>query len=147
MRVSERANSGRVQALEIETDLGAVRLEKDEIVRVLSAPRSLLFYIEPIYQPATPGANQGVSAAASSTLLPSTSQAATPQLTGYRFVGGGWGHGVGLSQTGAYNLGNLGWSHVRILQFYYPGTTLQPISTTLTFWRDPLATSPTGQTP
>jgi SpoIID/LytB domain protein len=120
VRVAERAASGRVQALEIETDLGVVRLQKDEIVRVLTAPRSLLFYVEPIYDPAAPATDAG------------------PTLTGYRFVGGGWGHGVGLSQAGSYNLGNLGWSHGRILQFYYPGTTLQPISDALVFWRDPL---------
>lgn len=123
MRVAERAASGRVQVLEIETDIGIVRLQKDEIVRVLMAPRSLLFHLDPIYGSASPG---GTAAAESA-------------LTGYRFVGGGWGHGVGLSQAGSYNLGNLGWSHGRILQFYYPGTTLQPISDTLVFWRDPLA--------
>jgi len=128
MRVAERAASGRVQALDIETDLGVVRLHKDEIVRVLTAPRSLLFYLDPLYATASP------SGAASSAPTPTA-----PILTGYRFVGGGWGHGVGLSQTGAYRLGNLGWSHGRILQFYYPGTTLQPISPTLVFWRDPLA--------
>ena len=130
VRVAERAASGRVQALEIETDIGMVRLEKDEIVRVLMAPRSLLFYVEPIYDTATQAA-PGVTT--------SQTTPAGPALTGYRFVGGGWGHGVGLSQAGSYNLGNLGWSHGRILQFYYPGTTLQPISDALVFWRDPLA--------
>jgi SpoIID/LytB domain protein len=117
--VVERAPSGRVQKLEIVTNLGPVQLEKDEIVRVLSAPRSLLFYLDPIYAPA-----QGDGAAV---------------LTGYRFVGGGWGHGVGLSQTGSYRLGRMGWSYGRILQFYYPGTTLQPIHAGLTLWSDPQA--------
>ncbi|HSM82540.1 MAG TPA: SpoIID/LytB domain-containing protein, partial [Nodosilinea sp.] len=122
LTVSERANSGRVQTIDIETDLGLVQLKKDEIVRVLRPPRSLLFYLEPMY-----------AAGAAGTVTPEL----TPELTGYRFVGGGWGHGVGLSQTGSYRLGNLGWSYPRILQFYYPGTTLQPIGENLTFWRDP----------
>lgn len=130
VRVSERANSGRVQTIDIETDLGVVQLKKDEIVRVLTAPRSLLFYVEPMYQTSaavgTAPATGGAPPAASS------------QIVGYRFVGGGWGHGVGMSQTGSYRLGNLGWSYPRILQFYYPGTTLQPISDELTFWRDPM---------
>lgn len=127
LRVAERANSGRVQVIEIETDIGTVRLEKDEIVRVLAAPRSLLFYVDPIFEPST-------------TNSPGTATA-PPVLRGYRFIGGGWGHGVGLSQTGSYRLGNLGWSYDRILQFYYPGTTLQPISDALTFWRDPLVSA------
>lgn len=119
VRVTERAPSGRVQVLEIDTNLGPVRLEKDEIVRVLSAPRSLLFYLDPIYTAA-----QGDT---------------PPTLSGYRFVGGGWGHGVGLSQTGAYRLGQMGWNYGRILQFYYPGTTLQPIHNGLTLWAAPQA--------
>jgi SpoIID/LytB domain protein len=131
VEVTERAASGRVQAIEIATDVGPVRLEKDEIVRVLSAPRSLLFYVDPIY---TPASDQTKAEDPVSTTGPATS----PQLTGYRFVGGGWGHGVGMSQTGSYNLGKLGWGYDRILQFYYPGTTLQPINEGITFWRDPL---------
>ncbi|NMF83611.1 SpoIID/LytB domain-containing protein [Nodosilinea sp. P-1105] len=123
LRVAERATSGRVQVLEIETDVGVVSLEKDEIVRVMAAPRSLLFYLEPIYAETSDG---------------NSSPGVAPQLTGYGFVGGGWGHGVGMSQTGSYRLGNLGWSHDRILHFYYPGTTLQPFNNALTLWRDPL---------
>jgi SpoIID/LytB domain protein len=123
LQVTERANSGRVQAIDIETDLGVVQLKKDEIVRVLTPPRSLLFYLDPIYE--TPVATAEASSAPES------------QLVGYRFVGGGWGHGVGMSQTGSYRLGNLGWSYPRILEFYYPGTTLQPISESITFWPEP----------
>ncbi|XGB43129.1 MAG: SpoIID/LytB domain-containing protein [Nodosilinea sp. LVE1205-7] len=100
LAVANRSVSGRVQALNIETDRGQVRLEKDEIVRALSAPRSLLFYLEPIYQ--TPASAPGVTA---------------PSLIGYGFIGGGWGHGVGLSQTGAYRLANLGWSYPGFYSF------------------------------
>ncbi|MGI0489576.1 amidase, partial [Pantanalinema rosaneae CENA516] len=49
----------------------------------------------------------------------------------------GLGHGVGLSQTGSYRLGDLGWSSDRILSFYYPGTTLQPLNEAIVFWREP----------
>ncbi|HEY9654691.1 MAG TPA: amidase, partial [Crinalium sp.] len=71
---------------------------------------STLFYVEPLYGP-------------------------NKTLQGYSFVGGGFGHGVGLSQTGTYHLGKLGWSSDRILSFYYPGTQLRPISDAITFWR------------
>lgn len=135
VQVSERAASGRVQAIEIETDIGVVRLEKDEIVQVLSAPRSLLFYVDPIYAAAPEAAKAEQTAPPTS---PTTVAAVPSQLMGYRFVGGGWGHGVGMSQTGSYNLGKLGWSYDRILQFYYPGTSLQPIHESIVFWRDPL---------
>jgi SpoIID/LytB domain protein len=120
--VTERAPSGRVQTLQIATDAGVVTLHKDEVIRAIEAPLSLLFYTAGLYEP-VPGETE-------------------PQLTGYRFVGGGFGHGVGMSQTGAYNLGDLNWSAERILKFYYPGTELQPISDALVFWRDPAETAP-----
>ncbi|WP_256217269.1 SpoIID/LytB domain-containing protein [Paenibacillus sp. OV219] len=38
---------------------------------------------------------------------------------GYRFVGGGYGHGVGLSQYGARGLAELGYDYKYIMQYYY----------------------------
>jgi stage II sporulation protein D len=41
------------------------------------------------------------------------------------FVSGhGWGHGLGLSQYGAYGFAQHGWKYDRIVKHYYPGTTL-----------------------
>ena len=37
--------------------------------------------------------------------------------------GHGWGHGLGLSQWGAYGYAQHGWRYDRILAHYYPGTT------------------------
>ncbi|MBI2878545.1 MAG: SpoIID/LytB domain-containing protein [Candidatus Rokubacteria bacterium] len=42
-----------------------------------------------------------------------------------RFEGRGWGHGVGLSQYGAKGMAERGYSFREILEFYYPGTTLE----------------------
>ena len=38
------------------------------------------------------------------------------------FSGHGWGHGVGLSQYGAYGYAQHGWTAGQILAHYYPGT-------------------------
>lgn len=142
MQVAERAPSGRVQKVDIQTDMGTVTLEKDEIIRALYPPRSLLFYMEPMYEPA-PQQSAPASPPAGTTADPASSTptpAPSPILKGYAFIGGGLGHGVGMSQTGAYRLGDLGWTYERILQFYYPNTTLQPISDAIVFWREPSLT-------
>jgi stage II sporulation protein D len=39
-------------------------------------------------------------------------------------TGHGWGHGVGMSQWGAYGYALHGWRYRRILTHYYPGTTM-----------------------
>jgi stage II sporulation protein D len=38
--------------------------------------------------------------------------------------GHGWGHGVGMSQWGAYGYAKHGWKYRRILSHYYPGTRM-----------------------
>jgi SpoIID/LytB domain protein len=115
IQVLARANSGRVQQLKVVTNLGEVLLQKDEILRCFYAPNSLLFYLDPKRDPTN------------------------NTLVGYTFTGGGLGHAVGLSQTGSYRLADLGWSPSRILQFYYPGTRLEPLNASVIFWQDPMA--------
>ena len=44
----------------------------------------------------------------------------------FLFSGHGWGHGVGMSQYGAYGYALHGWTYQQILAHYYPGTTLGP---------------------
>jgi stage II sporulation protein D len=39
------------------------------------------------------------------------------------FSGHGWGHGVGMSQYGAFGYAQHGWTAQQILAHYYPGTT------------------------
>ena len=48
----------------------------------------------------------------------------------FLFSGHGWGHGVGMSQYGAYGYAQHGWTYPQILAHYYPGTTLGKTATT-----------------
>ncbi len=103
LRVTQRSSSGRVNQLTVSTDTGEINIRKDEIIDAFTAPDSLFFYVQPLV------AEDGKT------------------LTGYRFIGGGLGHGVGMSQTGAYRLARMGWSYQQILAFYYRGTRLQTL--------------------
>jgi len=111
MEIHRRSRSGRILTMAIDTDLGKLQLHKNEIRSALEPPRSTFFYLQPMYND-------------------------SKQLSGYAFVGGGFGHGVGLSQYGSYNLANLGWSAERILAFYYPQTKIKPLDNTIVFWKD-----------
>jgi stage II sporulation protein D len=68
--------------------------------------------------------------AASPVPPPTTSSTATvttsPASSVVVFSGHGWGHGLGLSQWGAYGYAKHGWTFDRILAHYYTGTTLGP---------------------
>ena len=40
----------------------------------------------------------------------------------FTFYGSGDGHGIGMSQWGAYGLARMGWTDKRIIQHFYKGT-------------------------
>ncbi len=46
------------------------------------------------------------------------------RVTGFAFLGRGWGHGVGMCQVGAYGLARQGFAHEQILKAYYAGIEL-----------------------
>ena len=45
--------------------------------------------------------------------------------TGWTITGGGYGHNVGMSQWGAYAMGEQGFTYDEILKFYYTGITVK----------------------
>ncbi|NOK04368.1 MULTISPECIES: SpoIID/LytB domain-containing protein [unclassified Myxococcus] len=49
------------------------------------------------------------------------------RLTGWLFRGGGWGHGVGMCQTGAIGRAEAGQRYQDILRHYFNGATVAPI--------------------
>ncbi len=114
MQVVERSPAGRILKLVVQTDIGNIVIGKNDARSAFEPPLSTLYYLEPIY-----GADK--------------------TLKGYAFVGGGFGHGVGMSQYGSHNLAKLGWSGEQIINFYYPGTQIQPLSPSIVFWKQPNA--------
>ena len=44
------------------------------------------------------------------------------------FTGSGWGHGVGLSQSGAKKMAEQGYTYDQILGFYFPGTIVGEVA-------------------
>lgn len=48
-------------------------------------------------------------------------------VVGYKITGGGFGHGVGMSQNGAKNMAKAGIKCEDILTFFYPGITLKTL--------------------
>ncbi|WP_320666762.1 SpoIID/LytB domain-containing protein [Prochlorococcus sp. MIT 1307] len=95
VKVLDRGISGRVLALEILAKDKSFKtvLKLDEIRRVLPDLPSTLFVVNELKDGS------------------------------WQFFGGGFGHGVGMSQSGAIDLAMRGWKTSQILQHYYPGTT------------------------
>lgn len=110
INVTDRSNSGRVLEIEFVTESGTFYEKKDKVRWALkyinsrgthSVLLSTLFYIEPI------------------------TDNKTKEVTGFRTFGGGWGHGVGLSQTGAVGMAEKGYTYEEILKHFYQGIELE----------------------
>lgn len=56
--------------------------------------------------------------------VPATAHPHGPTDDDFTFIGGGWGHGTGLSQYGALGRAEAGFTYQEILAFYYDGTAL-----------------------
>ena len=101
IRVANRDRSGRATRLEVEGDAGSLVVERElNIRRSLGSLRSALFVLEP-----------------------TTNAAGFVEKLVIR--GGGFGHGVGMCQTGAIGAAQRGWTAEQILERYYPGTALR----------------------
>jgi stage II sporulation protein D len=104
----QRHPHGRVLSLMIEGSAGSLSVEGTD-VRDRLGLKSTLFSIDA-------ERNQVASAG---------SVSATP--TRFRVSGTGNGHGIGLSQYGAYKLAQQNWNYQQILLHYYTGVSLAEI--------------------
>ncbi len=115
--VQARASSGMAELLLVEGTEGTVQI-------VRSGPiRAFLGDVDYIYTKQDGTTSDGRA------ILPSASfwleeLKDGENLTGYLLHGGGYGHGVGMSQTGASALAGQGKSYTEILQYFYPGTEI-----------------------
>ncbi len=95
-----RGEGGRVKEVELRGSEGRRTLSGDRIRHRLGGLRSTLFVVDPIYN-----------------------DAGEPEF--FLFAGGGWGHGVGMCQTGAAAMGEIGYPYQAILAHYYPRARLE----------------------
>lgn len=61
------------------------------------------------------------------TLLPSAAFTVIPVEQGYVLYGGGYGHGIGLSQNGANGMAKEGFTYTDILQKFYQNITIENV--------------------
>jgi stage II sporulation protein D len=72
------------------------------------------------------GAGPGAASVGDGTFTgaPSAPLDTTAAKGSFVFYGSGWGHGLGMSQWGAYGLAKQGWGHKQIVRHFYSGTKI-----------------------
>ncbi|MFW5827853.1 MAG: SpoIID/LytB domain-containing protein, partial [Alkalispirochaeta sp.] len=105
-----RGITGRVESVTIRGSEGETEVRRDAIRSRLGGLRSNLFVVSPYRGPS-------LDTATGDSPEPGERSAA-PEY--FYFQGAGWGHGVGLDQTGAANMAEAGFDAETILNHYYP---------------------------
>ena len=132
----KRTQSGKIIELLISTDKGDYKIKKElGIRRVLKKNNSMLasanFYVEKGAlvdedDNETQKENHGVIK-----LFSAINKDKYPDT--FKLIGGGFGHGVGMSQYGAYNMAKSGKKYPEILHFYYTDINISTIPKTVLY--------------
>ena len=114
IEVKRRGAGGTIEELLVTTDKGNFLVKNEYHVRAVVTDGEAKAEL------------QNDNTYACGNLLPSAffmieTEKNNDQVTGIKLTGGGFGHGVGMSQNGARNLADLGYSAKDILEFYYEG--------------------------
>ena len=115
--VQARAVSGMAELLLVEGTEGTVQIVRSGPIRAFLGDKNDIY------------TKQDGTTSDGRSILPSASfwleeLKDGETLAGYILHGGGFGHGVGMSQTGASALAGQGKTYTEILQYFYPGTEL-----------------------
>ncbi|NLO83371.1 MAG: SpoIID/LytB domain-containing protein [Clostridiales bacterium] len=128
IQVARRGQGGNIMELDITTTHGTFKVIKEYNVRQELRPVNYLDGGKPIILHCFDG-----SARENFPILPSAfayidlDRDSEGTITDITISGGGYGHGVGMSQYGAYGLSLMGYSYEQIIMHYYPGTELRNI--------------------
>jgi stage II sporulation protein D len=121
-----RTSSGFISELEIQTSTGRFIVRRESNIRNLLRPNNTFTGGNDVLLERWRGEPRlNFPALPSSAFALQKERDADGTLQRITFWGGGFGHGVGMSQFGAHGLGKLGYDYQQILQHFYPGTELK----------------------
>ena len=113
IKICDRSDSGAVTDLAVIFDAGEVHVYNENLIRNL------------IWQICVSLTDKNGENVNTITMLPSAFFTLQEQENGrYEIMGGGLGHGIGMSQYGADGMARAGKTAAEILQYFFPGTEL-----------------------
>lgn len=116
IKVDERSSAGSILTLCIQYEKGSAFIKNEYNIRkVLGACVDKMIYADS-------------SESTSVTMLPSAFCAITEQEDGAVLLqGGGYGHGLGMSQNAANGMAKTGMNYAEILQYFYQNITISSV--------------------
>ncbi len=117
IQVEKRGNGGYIDELIVETDKQRIKIISEHNVRyVLNGGEEKVILQD--------GKEMSMPSLLPSGFFVIDTVEKKGEVTGYRLTGGGFGHGVGMSQNGAKNMAQKGYTAENILLFFYSNCNL-----------------------
>lgn len=117
IQVSRRGNGGVAEELQVIGTKGSIVFEREYAIRAFLSPKGLRLL------------DKDGKENTSFSLLPSGYFVIDTLKDGeeiyYQIIGGGFGHGAGMSQNAAKRMAELGYGYADILKFFYFGVELE----------------------
>ena len=127
IRVIQRGEGGNIMELEIEGERGTYLIRKEYNIRFLLRPKKYLPEGEDVLTYRHDGSIMKNYSILPSAFLYFQINQSDGEIVDVIIRGGGNGHGVGMSQYGAYGLSQRGFTFQEILSHYYPKSELWSI--------------------
>ncbi len=124
LEIVKRANGMTGFELLIETDTGSYLIRSEKNIRYILAGANTSIALGKDYQ--KEGKVNGMLPSAFCVLELSKDEE-TGEITSYKVYGGGYGHGIGMSQNGAKDMASNGMKYKDILASFYKDTTLDKL--------------------
>ncbi|WP_233498182.1 SpoIID/LytB domain-containing protein [Meiothermus sp. QL-1] len=126
LRAAARSPGGYVTELEVRTSTGRYRVRRESNIRHLLRPdKALTGGGDVVLERWQGGPRLNFPLLPSAAFAIQEERDARGELQRVVLWGGGFGHGVGMSQFGALGLAQQGQNYRRILEHFYPGARLE----------------------
>ena len=114
IRVTKRAPGGCVCEIQLEGSKADIRVRTEYSIRyVLCDPQAKVILQD--------GSERNMETILPSAFFTISCSKQKKDVVGYSLVGGGFGHGIGMSQNGASKMAEQGMDYGEIVSFFYPG--------------------------
>lgn len=126
--VTQRTPGGFVTELEVDTSSGRYLVRRESNIRTLIRPNKAFTGQDVVLERISGAKSLNFGALPSAAFALEATRDTSGALQSLTFWGGGYGHGVGMSQYGADQLGKMGQTYPQILAHFYPGSSLTTLS-------------------
>lgn len=117
--VDKRVAGGAITSLIVTGSDATVKIDSESIIRYLFG-----YADKPLTT--TNGELKSMSSLPSSFCIFEPNYSGN-ELSGFTITGGGYGHGIGMSQNAVYAMTNRSWVYKDIIEYFYNGTTISKV--------------------